>query len=128
MRIVSSIVLISIAALSFSQTRKIDVNVNLQVAPEVITATLNSQSENLDHCKIQISDSAKHITKTADFPKAKEKQSMKHYTETSIPTHDLAPGTYTCLIYMGKEEIYKKTFFKDAILAEPMPQPSIKHN
>jgi len=95
------------------------------VMPDKIYISLNSQAESLNDCSVRIIDSAKHLIKTVQFPKAVGKQMMKQFTETNIDLADLLPGSYIYVIYLGKEEMYRKHFLKDAILAEPMSEPTI---
>ena len=89
------------------------VHVDLQIFDDTIKGALNSQAENLNTCSVQILDSTKKIVKTIPFPKAIGKAMMKQYTKNSIPISELARGNYTCLIFLGKEEMYKKAFYKD---------------
>jgi len=96
-----------------------NINVNLRISKEKIEASLNSQTEDLSHCTIQILDSNKTIIKTEPFPKPKGKDMIKQYTETVLALHDLNKGNYTCLIYSEKKEIYKKEFYKEAFLSKP---------
>lgn len=128
MRKLISIFLISVATLLSSQTRNIKVNISQKIFPDKLNLTLNSQAENLNNCSVQIIDSMKKVLKTVNFPKAVGKQMMKQFTEVSVPLQDLAAGYYTYIVYLGKEEMHKQRFFKDAILAEPMGEPSPKNH
>jgi hypothetical protein len=127
MRTAFSIFILFIATLSFSQTRNFSVNVNIDVTPDKIMITLNSQKEDLNRCSAQVIDSAKNILKRTKFPKATAKQMMKQFTEVTIPIGDLMPGDYTCIIYIGKDELYIRKFFKDAIFTEPTPEVKPKN-
>jgi len=114
MRVIISIFLILTATLSYSQTRNIKVNTKHDISQEKIDIKLNSQVENLDHCSIQILDTAKKAVKTANFPKAIQKPGIKQWTEVTVPIIDLAPGNYTFVLYLGKEEMEKGKFSKSS--------------
>jgi hypothetical protein len=128
MKAIILIFLMCCGASAFSQTRRMDVNVNPRLLPDRIDISLNSQTESLNNCSVRVLDSARHIIKTVQFPKAVGKQMMKQFTEASIDLTDLVPGFYTYIIYLGKEEMYSRHFFKDAILAEPMNEPVPVHH
>jgi hypothetical protein len=109
-----SILLISLTTLSFSQMRNIRINIyKLEISPENIYVDLNSQSENLNICRIEIIDSLKNVVKTGDFPKATKKPGIKQWTAINFSTSDLAPGKYIAILFIGKEEFYRKSFSKD---------------
>ena len=119
MRILISLFLILTTALSISQTKHIDVKVNLVTDAILgkITVKLKSDSDSLNNCKVQIIDSKKTIVKSVDLPKS------ANLLISTIVILDLLPGNYTCVVYKGKEELYKGEFFKDAILIEPQSEP-----
>ena len=114
MREIISIALILFATLSFSQTRNIKVNTKYNITNDNIEGRLNSQVENLDHCSIQILDTAKKVVKTDKYPKAIQKPGIKQWTELNTSITDLATGNYTMVVYLGKEEMEKIKFTKAA--------------
>jgi hypothetical protein len=106
--------LISIAALSFSQTRNIRINIyKLDISQENIHVDLDSQVENLNLCRIQIIDSLKNIVKTGAFPKATKKHSIKQWTANTFSITDLIPGKYILILFIADEEFYRQSFSKD---------------
>jgi hypothetical protein len=110
------VLLIIISALSFSQTRNIRVNIyKLEISQEQIHIDLNSQAENLDLCSVQVLDSANSIVRTGSFPKASPKPGIKQWTANTFPISDLPPGKYTLIIYIGREEMYKRFFSRPAV-------------
>jgi hypothetical protein len=113
MKTLLSTILISIATLTSSQTRNIKVNTKYNITNDTIEGRLNSQAENLDHCSIQILDSAKKVVKTDKYPKAIQKPGIKQWTELKTSIADLPPGNYTMVVYLGKEEMERKSFSKD---------------
>jgi hypothetical protein len=119
MKITISIFLILTAMLSISQTKDIDVKVNIvtDLMLEKITVKIKTDADSLNHFKVQIIDSKKNIVKSVDLPKAAS------LIISSIDIPDLVPGNYTCVVYKGEKELYKGAFFKDAIAMEPQPEP-----
>lgn len=113
MRLLISILLILTISLSFSQTRNIKVNVTLQkLTSDTLKISLNSQAEDLSFCSIHIADSLKKVIRTADFPKPWKKPGIKQWTEVSVPISDMKAGTYTYVLYLGKELMHKEVFVK----------------
>jgi hypothetical protein len=112
-RLFVAVLLLFSVALSFSQTRNIRVNVNLDISQDKIDIHLNSQAEDLNHCTIQILDSLKKVVGTGNFPKATPRPGIKQWTENSFSISDLPHGEYTLVIFLGKEEMHKHYFSKD---------------
>jgi hypothetical protein len=110
MKILLSTILILVTTLTNAQTRNIKVNTLYNITNDTISGRLNSQAENLDHCSIQILDSAKKVVKTDKYPKAIQKPGIKQWTELKTPIADLPPGNYTMIVYLGKEEMERKSF------------------
>jgi hypothetical protein len=114
MRLLISNFLILIAAISFSQTRNIRINIyKLEISQENIYIDLNSQAENLNLSAIQIIDSLKNIVQTSAFPTATKKPGIKQWTANNFPISDLEPGKYTLILLLGKEEFYRRSFSKN---------------
>jgi hypothetical protein len=114
MRLLILSFIISIATLSLSQTRNIRINIyKLDISREDIHVDLNSQAENLNLCRIEILDSLKNAVKMEDFPKATSKPGIKQWTAKTFPISDLTPGKYTLILFIGKEEFYRRSFRKD---------------
>jgi hypothetical protein len=113
MKVLVSILLALTINQSFSQTRNIKVNVNMQeLTSDYLKISLNSQVEDLSHCSIQIVDSSKKVIRIADFPKPWKKAGMKQFTEVSVPINDLPSTGYTYVLYLGKELMHKEAFSK----------------
>jgi hypothetical protein len=58
-------------------------------------------------------DSVNGVIKTDDFPKATQKPGIKQWTAKTFPISDLTAGKYTVVLYIGKEEFYRRSFRKD---------------
>ncbi|HQQ94673.1 MAG TPA: hypothetical protein PLQ93_08975 [Bacteroidia bacterium] len=95
-----------------AQTRNIRVNTRYMISDSLIEGRLNSQAENLDHCSIQILDSAQNEVLRDRYPRAVQKPGIKQWTELKTPIWSLAPGSYTMVVYLGKEEMEKVRFTK----------------
>lgn len=117
-----SFLLVLTTSLSFSQTRSHAVKIHVEVSPlyEKINLKFSSKGNSETLYKVNITDAKKNILKTVEFT-----VSANPFVHT-ISILDLAPGNYACFIYKGKEEVYKLEFFKDAILAEPQPEPVLR--
>jgi hypothetical protein len=116
MKILISITLILFTSLSFSQTRNIKVNVNIQkLTSDTLKISLNSQAEDLSFCSIHITDTSKKVIRTAEFLKPWKKAGIKQWTEVSVPIADMKVGAYTYILYLGKELMHKEAFTKSNI-------------
>jgi hypothetical protein len=112
MKTLFAIVFILWSVFTYAQTRNIKVNTKYNFTNDTIEGRLNSQAENLDYCSIQILDSAKKVVKTDKYPKAIQKPGIKQWTELKTSIEDLPPGNYTMVVYLGKEEMERKSFSK----------------
>ena len=101
--------------LLISQTKQSDSKVDLLVnwTFEKLKLTIKSKSDSLNNYKVQITDSQKKIVKTIDLPQASSQ------LESDILISDLVLGKYSCIVFKGKEELYKGEFFKEGI--DPYP-------
>jgi hypothetical protein len=94
-----------------SPTRNIRINIyNLEISREEIHVDLNSQAENLNLCSIQVIDSTNQVVQTGKFPPAKSKAAIKQWTANTFSITELAPGKYTLLLFIGREEFYRRGF------------------
>jgi hypothetical protein len=124
MRVIISIFLILNVTLSIAQAKTAGDSFALEVDPAFNTVTIRvkTNSGSQHSYRIQITDSNKNIVKTVELPE------IPHQTESIINILDLGPGNYTCFVYLGEAELYKKDFFKESVFMEPQTQPVIKNN
>jgi hypothetical protein len=122
MRALISTFLILTTTLLISQTNSSFAKVIVEPDPvfNKVTIKLITVSDSLINCKVQIMDSKNNLIKTADLPKATK------LIVSSIEILDIEPGHYTCLVYLGKVELYKGEFYKDIIILEPSVEPIMK--
>lgn len=94
-----------------AQSKPADVDITMIIYPtyEKISLKIKSQSAAMIDFKLQILNSDKKVVKRIELPKS------GHMLESSIPISDLLAGEYTCVIYQGKSELFRNTFFKDAL-------------
>lgn len=124
MRNLIFLLLIFIPSLVFSQTKSGAVKIQVELSPlyEKITLKFSSAGNSPTLYITKIVDDRNNVLKIH------ESAVSGNLFVTTIPILDLPPGNYTCVIYKGKEEVYKENFFKDAILSEPQPEPVLRES
>ena len=122
MRVLITIALILISTLIFSQTKASALKVDLKFEGlyERIIVKLDSEKDSISNCSVSIIDAKKILIKKVDLPKAYQ------HIESTIGILNLLPGNYTCLVYKGKEELYRKDFFKDDMFIEQKGNGNIR--
>ncbi len=121
MRSITFILLLIASKLILSQSSSINIAVTIDPPFDRITLDFRSNSDSITKTTVKILNSKKNCVKYELIKKwANQNQ---HFINIS----QLMPGNYTCVIYIGKEEIYKKGFFKDAVFMEPHTQPVIEN-